>query len=76
MAELVDNRCRCKPLQTPEGGQLSLEVILCRRIWCRGDCACPSARADLLGTSLTLLRGAACPVDVPTRSSRKCHAAG
>jgi hypothetical protein len=31
MAELVDNRCRCKPLQTPEGGQLSLEVILCRK---------------------------------------------
>jgi endonuclease/exonuclease/phosphatase family metal-dependent hydrolase len=43
MAELVDNRCRCKPLQTPEGGQLSLEVILCRKIWCRGDCVCPSA---------------------------------
>jgi hypothetical protein len=32
--------------------------------------------SELLGTSLTLLRGAAGPVHVQTRSSRKCHAAG
>jgi hypothetical protein len=32
--------------------------------------------SDLLGTSLTLLRGAAGPVHVPTRSTRKCHATG
>jgi hypothetical protein len=36
IAELVDNRCRCKPLQTPEGGQLSLAVILCRNLVQRG----------------------------------------
>ena len=36
MAELVDNRCRYKPLQTPEGGRLSLEVILCRKLVQRG----------------------------------------
>ena len=38
MAELVDNRCRCKPLQTPEGGQLSLKVIFCRNLVQRGLC--------------------------------------
>lgn len=76
MAELVDNRCRCKPLQTPEGGQLSLEVILCRKFGAERNAFVRRPTNDLLGTSLTLLRGAAGPVHVPTRSSRKCHAAG
>jgi hypothetical protein len=52
IAELVDNRCRCKPLQTPEGGQLSLAVILCRNLVQRGLRLSVGA-SDLLGTSLT-----------------------
>jgi len=65
MAELVDNRCRCKPLQTPEGGRLSLEVILCRKIGAEGTAFVRRRTRDFLGTSLTLLRGAAGPFHVP-----------
>ena len=65
MAELVDNRCRCKPLQTPEGGQLSLEVILCRKIGAEGTAFVRRRTRDFLGTSLTLLREAAGPFHVP-----------
>jgi hypothetical protein len=77
MAELVGiTAAAASPCRLPKVANCRWRSFSAEKFGAEGTAFVRRRTSDFLGTSLTLLRGAAGPFHVPTRSSRKCHAAG